>query len=230
MTHNTGTRELANSPADIRVGDLIKFYPGRRYGGHFAHIKITKINPKTFKGEEVATSYRPGTRWKIYKTCEFAHIIYPKGMSFHERWFREREYEEPDSAPSSESIYNKLCAGRSSFNERNDCAVVAVTQVSGLIYEQVHYKFYQLGRKSKGTTPNHITKKVLKSLGLSLRPIKVGSGTVNGLELELSLSGGTYLIWTRGHVLAFVDGKIQDWTQGRKHRPKRVCEVVKGGD
>ena len=39
--------------------------------------------------------------------------------------------------------------------------------------------------------------------------------------------GKTYLMYTRGHVLAIVNGVNHDWTRGRAKRCKALYEVVK---
>lgn len=128
--------------------------------------------------------------------------------------------------PVQSNGYNELCDGRSELNERNDCAVVAVSKACGVPYKEVHRRFLLQGRPPQGRTKDSITKKVIESLGFTLTKIEVGSWTVSGLELELSLRGGTYIIRTRGHLLTFSDGRIQDWTQGRRHRPKEVYLVT----
>lgn len=123
--------------------------------------------------------------------------------------------------------YNDICTGRENFDERNDCAVVAVSKACNLPYSLVHLTFQFHGRRSKQRTYDWVTERVLEGLGFNLVPINFIAKSVRQLEAELLVRGGNYLIRTNGHLLAFADGKVQDWTAGRKHRPKVVWRVEK---
>ena len=52
--------------------------------------------------------------------------------------------------------------------------------------------------------------------------------TVNRLEDYVD-PRKRYVASTRGHVLAIVDGKVQDWTGGRRHRVLNLTEVGGAG-
>jgi hypothetical protein len=109
-------------------------------------------------------------------------------------------------------------------NEKNDCAVIAVTAVSDEPYSYVHEKFELLGRKRRGTTPIWMTRMVLRQLRLSTLGIVCNAKTVMKL-LDHLPSQGKFLVHTRGHLLAVVNGDIVDGKIGRR-RVLRVERVV----
>ena len=41
---------------------------------------------------------------------------------------------------------------------------------------------------------------------------------------------GTFIAYTRGHVLCIKDGVVEDWTNGRQHRIVQVLRVIRTGD
>lgn len=111
------------------------------------------------------------------------------------------------------------------LNEKNDCAVKAVAIVANHPYKCTHRLFEAGGRKHKKATAFYITKKVLKSLGCHVkRTRQFDARTIRTIKKQLP-SKGRFLIRTRDHILAAVDGKIIDWTQGRLHRVREVYEV-----
>ncbi len=44
------------------------------------------------------------------------------------------------------------------------------------------------------------------------------------------LPRGNYILGVRGHVLGVQNGKVQDWTEGRKHYINRVWKIEKTGE
>lgn len=114
-----------------------------------------------------------------------------------------------------------------SIEETKDCAVKAVAAVTGLAYLVVHSAMCRHGRRPKSCTPNRITYEVLKHLGFKNKDVTryYKSKTVRTLEREMKHRRGTYLVWTKGHILAVVKGKVCDWTEGRLHRVIRIERV-----
>lgn len=128
--------------------------------------------------------------------------------------------------------------------ERNDCSVVATALVTERDYAEVHRVFRLNGRKSRRRTEMSITFKSLKALGFEAEQVyyptrargyiqnpgyanRFRSKTVTKIEGEIQRKDpkGHYLIRTRGHILAFANGRIQDWTAGRRHRVIEVYHV-----
>ena len=121
-----------------------------------------------------------------------------------------------------------IVAESKKLDEKNDCAVRAVTAVSGMPYEYIHALFLRYGRRRRGRTPRAVTWEVLKDLQMEVYPsykLQHRAKTVRALKKVLP-SKGRFLIHTRGHLLAAVDGEIIDWTEGRLHRIKEVERVT----
>ena len=113
------------------------------------------------------------------------------------------------------------------FNEHNDCAVKAVCLATRTPYDKVHRLFLDAGRRYRGRTKDEYTFTVLRSLGVHLMEHReYMPNTVKECERDLHF-GKSYLIWTYGHVLAMINGVVQDWTNGRRHRPKKIYMVTK---
>ena len=116
----------------------------------------------------------------------------------------------------------KIQRDSNSLDEKNDCAVKAVAIVANHPYKCTHRLFVTGGRKKRKPTEWRLTKLVLKLLGCHVkRTRQFDARTIRALEKQLPAKG-RFLIRTSNHILAVIDGKVFDWTQGRLHR---VCEV-----
>jgi len=120
--------------------------------------------------------------------------------------------------------WKQVCERSKANNEKLDCAVKAVSIVTGVHYDDVHTMMQNRGRRHGGRTKHHITADVLKCLGAVMETVEVKSKTVKRLPRELKI--GTYLVWTHGHILAVKDGTVMDWTAGRRHRIKKVMRIT----
>lgn len=58
----------------VEVGSMIFVPCVRGRGGHGAHILVTKVNKKTFKGIECKRSYIPGMHWTVHKESVFTTL------------------------------------------------------------------------------------------------------------------------------------------------------------
>ena len=108
--------------------------------------------------------------------------------------------------------------------ERNDCAVKAVAVTTQTPYEEVHALFKALGRRDRGRTMDWVTVQAVLKLGYTRIPREVDGKTIRTAAPKLT--NGRYLVFVRGHVLAVVDGKTEDWSDGRLNRIKCVYEVA----
>lgn len=114
-----------------------------------------------------------------------------------------------------------------SMNENRDCAVRAVAIVSGVDYRAAHAALKAEGRKDRcGTYPVQYCAALTK-MGFEARKIEFRGATVRTIGSQLRR--GKFLVRVSRHVLAVVDGKVMDWTEGRLHRVKDVYEVVPAG-
>jgi hypothetical protein len=120
--------------------------------------------------------------------------------------------------------------GHKYYNDSNNCTVVTTAIAAGVTYGKAFNLLKSLGRKTgKGVPFALIDKHVFKELGFRL--IMQGDtstrwGTVSSITTKLP-SKGTFIAYVSGHVLTVRDGKVMDWTEGRRHRIKKVYQVVK---
>lgn len=128
---------------------------------------------------------------------------------------------------TAKTEWETICQHSRDLKETKDCAVKAVTVVTGVHYVDVHGLMQAKGRKRRKGTCNSITYAVLDQLGFYTVDVKVRSKTVNTLGREMKWRPGVYLVWTRGHILAVKGGEVLDWTNGRRHRVLRVEQVLR---
>jgi len=143
--------------------------------------------------------------------------------------------------------YHKATEAAQKLGETNDCAVKAVSIATGTPYEQVHALMKKHGRRDCRGTYMSTTNSVLKELGVESKwedaprqaPKTVKRGGVYGLTLITETRSrytvstiakalpkrGRFILETSTHLLAFVNGRVEDWTEGRRHRVLRVIRV-----
>lgn len=119
------------------------------------------------------------------------------------------------------------------IGERNDCTVKAVAIACQIPYKEAHQYLRNLGRKrgcgwyesDHWRGMRHISGYVdnLHKIGVEHEQIEVRSKTVSQIVNELK--SGHYMVKVRGHILALVDGKVEDWTAGRRHRVQKVYKI-----
>ena len=109
--------------------------------------------------------------------------------------------------------------------ERADCAVRAVTAVTGRPRATVYDHFIRGGRRPGRKSPNGLAEKVTRQLGFVLEPWEVKARTIRTLERELPAKGA-FLISVRGHLLAVIDGQTRDWSSGRTHHILDVWRIT----
>lgn len=119
------------------------------------------------------------------------------------------------------------------YGEGNDCTVKAVAIACQIPYEEAHEYLASLGRrKGRGWYhASHVRGRRLisgyidnlKRLGFKHVPVEFQSRTVSQIERELK--DGHYIVQVNGHALALVNGKVEDWSAGRKHHVKQVWRI-----
>jgi len=109
------------------------------------------------------------------------------------------------------------------YGEARDCAVRAVTLATGVPYARVHATMGRMGRRNRcGARFSHIEGTV-KALGFEMKEIPHRANIVRKITAELQ--SGSFLVLVSGHILCVKDGSVQDWTDGRAHRVKKVFEI-----
>lgn len=113
-------------------------------------------------------------------------------------------------------------------HETNDCAVKAVSIVCDVPYAVAHKALALCGRKPRKGTPMHVTNTAMIKLGYKMEQdmwLKIPK-TVNRLENHPTVSKGYYVAITTDHILAIVNGRVEDWTRGKTHRPLATAKVT----
>ena len=100
-------------------------------------------------------------------------------------------------------------------NEKQDCAVRALSLAGNIPYEKSHDAFEQLGRKfGHGIKSNEVLQKVCKILKLEARQIK-RSGSVN--KLIRKYPHGNIYCRKRNHAFAVINGVAHDLESNNSH-------------
>lgn len=125
-------------------------------------------------------------------------------------------------------------------NETNDCSVVSIALVTGVGYNAALEALDEAGRipKRGSTTPQMLT--AIQALGFHFETIHPSRfidqypGVHKNLQSVTTHhpdrfngawnDGNNYLLFTRGHVGAVVQGVNMDWTRGKA---KRVYQIVR---
>jgi hypothetical protein len=144
--------------------------------------------------------------------------------------------------------FTKLHAIAESLGESNDCTVKALALTTGIGYHEAHATMKAHGRPDgRGwymSAPKYwgmpycVTLSVLAVHGHTAREIPLSvlrarAGVENltiGRVASMLPRRGRYLVWVRGHILAVVNGQIEDWTgawAGRKVSRKHVLGVAR---
>jgi hypothetical protein len=125
--------------------------------------------------------------------------------------------------------YKKAQRISAEIGEDNDCAVKAVAIACDVPYRMAHSLLKSEGRRNKRGTKTYMIHRAIKGLGFKMTevegqaPLKFG-GTVTTLTTKVPRTG-IYLAYTATHVLIVKNGKVEDWTEGRRHRIQQVYKV-----
>lgn len=112
------------------------------------------------------------------------------------------------------------------YGEKNDCVVKALSLVSGYSYEKVHNFLRLKGRKFRKGTLQSIWIPAMKALGIQHNFSRFSGKTT--MNLRVPSRNSNYLILSASHVAAMIEGKVQDWSDGRRTRVLEVWEVTLG--
>ena len=149
---------------------------------------------------------------------------------------------------SKRQQFDKLSEDPLAKKDRNNCTVMATSLLCDIPYNTAYNACRDVGRRkhNHGMTYGEVNK-VIKSLGFKLEEVSTRSrapwnGNKWTVDFEprqpnghgytcksihkLLPNKGKYLLCFRGHVCAYVDGKVEDWTNGRKHRVTKVWKIT----
>tara|TARA_R110000803_G_scaffold126004_1_gene193482 strand:+ start:282 stop:674 length:393 start_codon:yes stop_codon:yes gene_type:complete len=116
--------------------------------------------------------------------------------------------------------------GHKYYKDKNNCSVVAVAVSTGVAYGAAFKALEKAGRvRKRGATTGQI-RKALDYLGYTTRTVEKDFKTVRTVTDRLP-STGNFLAYTPSHVLSIRNGRVMDWTEGRRQRIYSVTEVIK---
>lgn len=122
--------------------------------------------------------------------------------------------------------YSKAKTISANHNERNDCSVKAVAIACDVPYKVAHKAFAKVGRiNRKGVSLSQIDN-AIKSLGFKWEAVPHSAKTMTTLDKDVAVQSGHYIANVRGHVAAVVNGKVEDWSEGRRNRLLTVFKVT----
>ena len=126
----------------------------------------------------------------------------------------------------NEYTYTAISEVSSKYGENNDCVVKALSLVSGYSYEKVHNFLRLKGRKFGKGTLQDIWIPAMKAMGIQDNFSRFSGKTT--MNLRVPNKKTNYLILTSGHIAAMINGKVQDWSDGRRTRVLEVWGVALG--
>lgn len=117
-----------------------------------------------------------------------------------------------------------------SMNETNDCGVRATALTCGVPYERAYEALAKAGRRFRAGVVIPQVSKAVKSLGCTLgrreRPVQASGSLYTAKTISKAYPRGRFLVYTRNHVFALVNGKVLDWARGTRARVLSVQEVI----
>ena len=140
------------------------------------------------------------------------------------------------------SLFSALQSQAIQNNETNDCAVKAIAIATNTDYATVLAMMNKAGRRRGKGTPWWVIWETLDHLGFQANKVYVRSEFIDhypkGHQILKSVTthhpdrfnkvwanGKTYLMCTRNHILAVVNGVNHDWTRGSARPAWAVYEV-----
>lgn len=137
---------------------------------------------------------------------------------------------ELEQALCTQDPLDRCLLASANMNEHNDCGVRAAALVCNVPYETAHVALRVAGRQPRqGSFVPQITKAV-KSLGCTVHksqnPKQPNGSRYTAKTLPKAYPRGRFLVYTRDHVFAMIDGTVLDWAKGRRLHVVSIQEVT----
>jgi len=121
------------------------------------------------------------------------------------------------------------------LDDNNYCVPVALALISGKSARDVNSSLMAKGRRRKGKgVHNGDWKAEMDEMGITYSNVtekyskNAGGRTVKSV-VEVLDPSRKFLVTVRGHLLAVIHGKVEDWSEGRKHRVTEILEIAENG-
>jgi hypothetical protein len=125
--------------------------------------------------------------------------------------------------------------------ETNDCSVKAVAVVAGVVYDEAHRALAARGRKLRKGAWTHDILAVVRLFGKEVarrdareficqypsphRDVLKSVTTHHPRRFNKAWPKGKFLLFSKGHVSAVVDGQLHDWAVNKAKRVIAIYEV-----
>jgi len=97
------------------------------------------------------------------------------------------------------------------------CTVVAVATICGMSYMRAYKKMMREGRKKRRGAHPITYRTLLRKQGYLVERVDFRRDGVKTIaQAQANYVSGKYLIESRGHISAIVDGDLNDWTNPEK--------------
>ena len=101
-------------------------------------------------------------------------------------------------------------ADNSGLNEKNDCVVRALSVAGGLEYSVAHRMMAVAGREPRHSTSVPASIRMLETFFPHAQRVFVG-GKATMAQFAAAYPDGRWMVYTRNHAVALVDGVVYDW-------------------
>ena len=122
--------------------------------------------------------------------------------------------------------YQKVSRLSEMVRENNDCSVRAVSILCDVPYKVAHRALQWVGRKNRKGASKLQIEWAIEKLGFCTEEVQTYSSTVAQLESDPNVQKGYYYVLVKGHIASVVNGQVEDWTRGRRHRVLTVSRVT----
>lgn len=116
--------------------------------------------------------------------------------------------------------YNKLHRiGKTRYNEKNDCSVIAVASTCNVSYGKAQAVLRRAGREDRKGASGTAIINAMKSLGFNVTVEEIKGSVITNARL----THGAAIILTASHASAVYDGELHDYeAAGRKRATHRL--------
>jgi len=118
--------------------------------------------------------------------------------------------------------------GKQYYKDSNFCTIIAISSVCDISFGKARAKMMDKGRLQGKGALQYQYHRVIEDRGFNVDPVYGYEGH-HVRTMGKKLGKGKFLVNVRGHVLAVVDGVINDWTEERSLRVREVYKVTKIG-
>lgn len=122
--------------------------------------------------------------------------------------------------------YLKAAKTSQDVRENSDCSVKAVSILCDVPYIVAHRALKQQGRENRRGAHSIWIIRAMHSLGFAVKTVYTTSRTMATISRDPAVQKGFYAVMVKQHIASVVNGVVEDWTAGRRHKIMEVIEVT----